>query len=119
MLATITIKDLKITCIIGIHPEERNTAQAIFLDIDLDYDIKSAAENDDVRFAVDYHDLSQLLEQWLKERRFKLLESLAEKSCSMIFERWPEIKRCKIKVKKPGAVPEARHAALTVERTAP
>ena len=49
----------------------------------------------------------------------EVIETLAERGCLLIFERWPQVQRAAIKVKKPGAVPQARFAAVGVVRYNP
>ena len=46
----------------------------------------------------------------------QLIETLAEQGCQLIFQTWPIVQRCYIKVKKPAAVPQARYAAVSVNR---
>jgi 7,8-dihydroneopterin aldolase/epimerase/oxygenase len=116
MLGTVTIKDLKITCIVGIYPKERELLQNLFLDVEMDLDFGAAAQTEDVQHTVDYAEVSDRLEAWVKERKFQLIETLAEQGCLLVFESWPAVQRCKITVKKPGAVPQASYAAVTVER---
>ena len=116
MLGTVEIKDLKITCIVGIYEKERELLQNLFLDVEMDLDFGDAARTEDVEHTVDYAEVSDKLEAWVQEKKFQLIETLAEQGCLLIFENWPAVSRCKIRVKKPGAVPQASYAAVTVER---
>ena len=119
MLGTVFVQDLKITCIVGIYPKERELLQNLFLDVEFDLDFGDAETTEDVSHTVDYAEVSNLLESWVQEQKFQLIETLAERGCTLIFNRWPSIQRCKIKVKKPGAVPQAQYAAVMVERFRP
>jgi dihydroneopterin aldolase len=117
MLGTISIADLEVCCIVGILAHEREREQLIFLDIELDRDFTDAARTEDIEHTVNYAELSELLDAWIREQKFRLIETMAERSCALLFERWPEIQRIKLTVKKPNAIAAARHTAVSVERT--
>ena len=116
MIGTVYVQDLKITCIVGIYEKERELKQNLFLDIEMDLDFGDAANTEDVSHTVDYAHVSDTIERWVQERKFQLIETLAEQGCQLIFETWPMIQRCYIKVKKPAAVPQAQYAAVSVNR---
>ena len=119
MLGTIYVEDLKITCIVGIYDKERELLQNLFLDVELDIDFGDAEASEHVSNTIDYAEVSNVLERWVQEEKFQLIETLAERGCLLIFERWPQVQRAAIKVKKPGAVPQARFAAVGVVRYNP
>lgn len=116
MLGTISIVDLKIQCIIGINPEERIKEKIIYLDIELDTDFSQAIETESIEHTIDYVLVSNLLKNFIREKKFQLIETLAERSCELLHKHWSNIKRCRIKVKKPDALKEASYAATTIER---
>lgn len=116
MMGTVYVQDLKITCIVGIYEKERELKQNLFLDIEMDLDFGDAANTEDVSHTVDYAEVSDTIEAWVQDRKFQLIETLAEQGCQLIFEKWPSIQRCYIKVKKPAAVPQAQYAAVSVNR---
>jgi 7,8-dihydroneopterin aldolase/epimerase/oxygenase len=116
MLGTVYVYDLKITCVVGIYPKERALLQNLFLDIEFDIDFEAAERTENVESTVDYAEVSNRLESWVQKEKFQLIETLAERACVLLFEEWDIIHRVKIKVKKPGAVPQAKYAAVMVER---
>lgn len=116
MTGTIFLKDLKILCIVGIHPKERDFKQALFLDIEIDYDFSAAADSENVRDTLDYSELADVVDQLIVNRKYQLIETAAEETCQVIFRKWPQVQRCKVKIKKPAAVPQATYAAVEVER---
>ena len=75
-----------------------------------------AANTEDVSHTVDYAEVSDTIETWVQDKEFQLIETLAEQGCQLIFEKWPSIQRCYIKVKKPAAVHKAQYAAVSVNR---
>ena len=57
---TISLVDLEITCIIGIHPHERIHEQKLFLDINLEVDFKDSTIPDDINSTIDYTLIAEL-----------------------------------------------------------
>ena len=116
MIQRIEIRDLEVTCIVGILPDERVNEQTIYLDVDIDYDFVSAAADDDIGQTVDYAEVSKLLADWIREKQTLLIERIAIECGDLILERWPKVPRVLITVKKPDAVAETRYVAVTAER---
>lgn len=116
MTGTIFLQDLKILCIVGIHPKERDFKQALFLDIEVDQDFSSASHSEFVGDTVDYSVLAEAVETLITTRQYQLIETAAEEICQLVFDRWPQVTRCKVKIKKPAAVPQAAFSAVSVER---
>ena len=117
-LGTIILSELKVECVIGIYPKERKVKQLLFLDIEVVYNFSEAAHRDDIQHTLDYTQLADEIAHLLRKGKFNLVETAAERCCELIFQRWPEAKSCKLKIKKPAAVPSADYAAVYVERKA-
>ena len=116
MIQRIEIRDLEVTCIVGILPDERVNEQTIYLDVDIDYDFASAAKDDDIDQTVDYAEVSKLLADWIREKQTLLIERIAIECGDLILARWTKVPRVLITVKKPDAVEETRYVAVTAER---
>ncbi|MEZ4775355.1 MAG: dihydroneopterin aldolase [Bacteroidia bacterium] len=116
MTGTIFLQDLKVLCIVGIHPKERDFKQALFLDIEVDQDFAPAANSEFVGDTVDYSVLAEAADALLITKKYQLIETAAEEICQLVFARWPQVTRCKVKIKKPAAVPQASFSAVSVER---
>ena len=54
MIGTTGVRDLEVTCIVGIYPHERVQEQSVFLDIEIDYDFGPAHASDAIEDVVDY-----------------------------------------------------------------
>lgn len=115
MLGQIRISDLRVVCVIGVHPHERQRPQPLRLDLELTRDFAQAAASDDVRHTTDYSEVAAAITELLQERRFRLLETLAVEGCQLVLARWPEVQRCALHVKKASALPQAAHAAVRLE----
>ena len=116
-MGILTIQDLRIRCIVGIHTHERKVEQGLFVDVRLQFDFTSASRSDHISQTIDYTRLAELLEKWARREKFKLIETLAERACALICAEWPQIERCRVTIKKPGALPHASYAAVTAEKT--
>jgi len=112
----IFVKDLRVRCIVGILPREREEEQEILVDVEMQHDFAAAAATEDVTTTVDYAEVSTVLTEWIQERRFQLIETMAVEGCDLILERWPGVAYVRLTIKKPDAVPAARYTAVTFDR---
>jgi dihydroneopterin aldolase len=118
-MGRISVQDLRVRCIVGVNPHERKVEQDLFVDLELDTDFGEAARTDHLKYTVDYTAIAALLTEWIRREQFGLIETLAERACALLCETWPQIRRCRVTIKKPAALPGAMHAAVTAERTSP
>ena len=116
MIGTTGLKDLRVDCIIGIHPHERAATQAVLLDIELDYDIAGPAASDAIADAVDYDDVAARITSLLRASGFQLIETMAERAAALLLADVPVATAVRIEVRKPAAVPAAACAFVRVER---
>ncbi len=116
MTGTTGLTNLRVECIVGIYPHERVQAQTVFLDIELDYDFAPAATADAIAGAVDYDDVAASVTGLLQERRFQLIETMAEAAAALLLVRVTVATAVRIAVRKPAAVPAAASAFVRVER---
>ena len=115
-MGVLRIEDLKIRCIVGVYTHERKVEQDLFVDLRLELDFTEAARTDQIGHTLDYTRLAALLEEWMRREKFQLIETLAERSCVLITEAFPEVRRCRVTIKKPGALAAARFASVSAER---
>jgi dihydroneopterin aldolase len=111
----IFIKGLRIDTVIGVYPEEKVKTQAILLDIKLYCDIGKASLTDDIKYAVDYHKISEEIYSFVSKSRFELIESLAE-ACSQRLLSYQGVSKVKLKLSKPEALDKARNVGLVIKR---
>ncbi len=111
----ITIRRLKATCVIGCNPEERERPQDVFITASLETDCSAAGLSDSLEDTVDYFSLSEELRSVAAGARCRLLEALAEKLARACLAR-PGVAAVEIIVQKPGAIPWAECAEVTLHR---
>jgi dihydroneopterin aldolase len=119
MIGTIGLHDLRVDCIVGIHPHERETPQAVFVDLELDYDFGPAAVSDAIGDAVDYTALTALVAALLQERRFQLLEAMAEAAATEVLGHDAHVAAVRLEIRKPAAVPGAANSFVRISRVRP
>lgn len=74
----ILIRNLRSQCIIGEEPWEREIPQEVRVDLEFNTSIDRAGRSDDLRDTVDYATAAQAVLAYIRESRFRLLETLAE-----------------------------------------
>lgn len=77
-LDVITLRDLGVQCVIGVHPEEKTRTQSLRLDVKIYLDTSPAALSGILSRTVDYSLIAKQLTFILTYSRFRLLESAAE-----------------------------------------
>ncbi|WP_198304605.1 dihydroneopterin aldolase [Arcobacter vandammei] len=90
---TIYIEDLTFKCIIGILDFERKKKQRVIVNLSFDYEFKDGS-------FIDYSEVSQLIKETMKERKFELLED-AVKTVAKLIQKNYEIRNLKLKISKP------------------
>ena len=116
MIGTTGLQHLRVECIVGVYPHEREQTQTVFLDIELDYDFAPAAASDAIPDAVDYDDVAAGVTQLLQTARFHLIETMAEATAAMLLDRVPAIRAVRLTIRKPAAVPAAQCSYVRVDR---
>ena len=114
-LDQIHIRDLRIRCIIGINPEERQKEQDVEINITLYADLRRAAMTDCIEDTVDYKMIKLKVVQEIEASSFLLLERLA----GHIADIWladPKVMRVRVLVEKPGALRFARTVGVELVR---
>jgi len=62
----------------GVAAAEKETGRRFEVDCEIETDITKAAQTDDLKYAVNYVDIYKIIEEYLEEHRYNLMETLAE-----------------------------------------
>lgn len=111
----IFLRGLEATTIIGIYDWERETKQTIVLDIDMAFDIKKAAETDDIVHTLDYKAVSERIVSFVEQTEFYLVEKLIEEIANIILKEF-NTPWVKIMLNKRGAISRAKDVGIIIER---
>lgn len=114
-LDLVYIEGLKVDALIGVYDWEREILQPLVFDITMATDIRQAAQTDDLQHTLDYFAISAAVTALVEQSAFQLIESLAEAIACMIQQQF-SVSWLRLKVSKPGAVPNAINVAVQIER---
>jgi len=102
---TIYIENLTFDAIIGILPEERKVPQKVIVNVELDYEYKNG-------IFINYATLVNLIENSIKNNKFKLIEEALLSLHVEIKTKFLQISSIKLKIFKPTIL---AHADVSVE----
>jgi FolB domain-containing protein len=115
-LDRIFIKDLSVSGILGIKPDERVNEQEILVNAVLWADTRPAAASDDIADAVNYRTVAKALIAHIKQGKPMLVERLVQELVDICFDLEPRISRVEMRVEKPGALRHARSVGISITR---
>ena len=78
----LSVRDLSVRAVIGVHAWERDVEQTLLVSVDMvpgTTDIRKAAASDDLADALDYSAVAETIAAMLREGRFRLIETAAER----------------------------------------
>lgn len=113
---TIFIREFRVDAWVGIYDWEKLRPQTLELDIEIGIPGEGAAgRSDDIGDTVHYGDVIERIKADLGDRRFRLLEGLAEHVCALITGQFgaPWVR---LSVAKLGHVRGVRKVGVTLER---
>lgn len=111
----IFLSGLEIETIIGIYDWERQKKQTIVLDLEMGFDIKKAAQSDDITHTLDYKAVTERVVSFVEKSEFFLVEKLIEEIATILQAEFP-IPWLRIVLNKRGAITRARDVGIIIER---
>lgn len=114
----IIIKDLEVFCNHGVLKEENILGQKFLVSAQLKVDLRKAGITDEISLSVDYAKVCKVINAYLKENTFKLIEAAAENLALVLFATFDALRELEITIKKPWApigLP-MDYVAVTIER---
>jgi dihydroneopterin aldolase len=114
---TIFIREFRVDAWVGIYEWEKQRAQSLEMDIEIGIPGVDAGHTDNIHDTVHYGEVVARIQAELADRRFKLLEALAEHVCTLITGefRAPWVR---LSVAKLGHIRGVRKVGVTLERPA-
>lgn len=112
---TIYIQDLRIDTVIGVYEWERRIRQAIRLDIEMSFDIRAAAAEDDVDLTLDYKSVGKRVIAFVEAAEFQLVETLADRVAALILREF-NVSQVSLTLDKPLALRGARGVGVRITR---
>ena len=114
----ILIRDLKIFAYHGVNEEEKINGQNFVFDIDLFVNMTKACYSDDVNDTVSYAKVIKTVTKVVTEKKYNLLERVAQITADAILEEYSDVSKVKITLKKPEAPMKAdfSYVGVKIER---
>ena len=109
------IRELRIQCIVGVLPAERDTPQEVLVSLDVGTDVARAARSGELDHTIDYAALAEQARALVVAGRYRLLETMAEDlaRCALQSELAAEVR---VTIRKPAAIAGARDAGVEIVR---
>ncbi|MDA8442583.1 MAG: dihydroneopterin aldolase [Peptococcaceae bacterium] len=87
----------------GVLPEEQTLGQLFVVDLEMEGEFALAAASDNLDYSVNYAQAYKVVKLIVEERRFKLIETLAETIAQSLLEEFVQLQRVLVRVNKPHA----------------
>jgi len=113
----IIITDLLVRGIIGVNDWERKKKQDIVLNLDLQGDMRTAGDSDDIRDVLNYRNLTKRIIEHVETGQPYLVEALAHQIARIAVQEFGA-DQVTVRIEKPGALRFARSVGVQIERTA-
>lgn len=109
------VEDLRVDAIVGIWDWERAMTQSVSIDLEMAWNIRPAAESDDINKTLDYRSVSKRVAAFVADSKFQLIETMAEQIAALIQKEFGVTWLC-VCIHKPSAVRGARDVGVRIER---
>lgn len=116
----ILLNDYKITCIIGILPQERITPQTLLLSFEFYCAPNLPLTDFDLSQSISYADAAEFLANLAQETKAGTLEYLARLMIDGLFKRYgPTLRQIVLTLRKPDILTKAHYCGIRVTRANP
>ena len=102
-MTTIRINNAKFYAYHGVHDYEKEYGNLFEVDIEMQCDLSSLGDSDDLSKTVDYQAVYKVVEKVFVQKKFNLIESVNMHICGEILDNFPHISSVKMSIRKPNA----------------
>ena len=114
MTDTVSIRDLRVSAVIGVYGWEREIEQTLVFGVDMAADAARAAARDDIAGALDYSAVAGAVRTVVTEGKFQLIETAAERVAERLLADY-RLGWVRVEVAKPLPA-EGYTATVVIER---
>jgi dihydroneopterin aldolase len=111
----VSVRDLSVLAVIGVHDWEREVEQTLIFSVDMTADVRRAAASDNLADAPDYSAVASVIAAVVRDGKFRLIETAAERVAERLLTDFP-IASLRLELRKPITA-AAYTAVITIERT--
>ncbi|MCK3655251.1 dihydroneopterin aldolase [Pasteurellaceae bacterium Macca] len=115
MTDKVFIHELTLFASIGAYDWEHTIKQRLIFNIEMQWDFSKAVAEDDVQYCLNYAEVSQRIIDFVENRPFKLVETVAHQVADLIQQQFG-VQHLRIELHKPKAVAQASTVGVIVER---
>jgi dihydroneopterin aldolase len=108
---TVSIRDLRVSTVIGVYEWERGIEQTLVFSVDMAANVAAAAASDDIADALDYSAVAQTIRTVVTDGKFQLIETAAERVAERLLADY-RLGWVRVEVAKP--LPAEGYTALVV-----
>ncbi|MDQ1236595.1 dihydroneopterin aldolase [Paenibacillus sp. SORGH_AS306] len=99
----------------GVFEEERKLGQRFYVDLELEMDLSTAGQTDDLSNTINYAEIHEKVKQVVEQQSFKLIEALAEYIASSLLDAYTDVHALTVRVTKPHPPFDIHFQGVTVE----
>lgn len=99
----IRIDNLEVYAYHGVYPEEKEKGQRFYVNAVLFLDVRPAGISDELALSVDYGAVCHKITEWMKEKKYDLLETVAEEIASRLLNEFSLLREVSLEIRKPEA----------------
>ena len=114
MTDIVSIRDLRVSTVIGIYDWDREIEQTLVFGVDMAADVAAAAAHDDIADALDYSAVAGAVRTVVTEGKFQLIETAAERVAERLLADY-RLGWVRVEVAKPLPA-EGYTATVVIER---
>ena len=112
----VLIKDLVLNMFVGIHNFEKKKKQKVRFNLVINIDQNLIPNDKDLKSIVNYEQVIKIIEKITSRKHYPLLETLAEKIFSKLFENL-RIKKILIRIEKLDVIKNTSSVGIELEKT--
>jgi dihydroneopterin aldolase len=110
-----TLKGMQFFGYHGVIPEENKLGQRYYVELELQLDLRQAAESDEIGQTVNYAEVHALTKTIVEGPPFKLIEALAGHIASRLLDTYTMVNEVAVRVTKPHPPFDIHFDGVTVE----
>jgi dihydroneopterin aldolase len=110
----VSVRDLSVRAVIGVHAWEREIEQTLIVSVDMAADMRTAAASDNLADALDYSAVAETIAAVLRDGKFRLIETAAERVAGRLLADF-RLSWLRLELRKPIAA-GGYTAVITLER---
>ena len=112
----VLIKDLVLKIFVGIHKFEKKKKQRVRFNLIINIDQNLIPNDKDLKSIVNYEQVIKTIEKITSRKHYPLLETLAEKIFSKLFENL-RIKKIRLRIEKLDVIKNTSSVGIELEKT--